>query len=182
MLFLALVFILTILVVPTAPARALTFPQFGDSIHDYGIDLDGNHLYDELRIDFTATVQENGTYGFEAQLGNENFPYLLHDAFHKTLAAGTHTFTFAFLGPYLRRPVPTARMWLGSAGWRTRDRWHGTGRRSRMRPPPMMRRPSILRGRYSPTQSQIRVETRTAMACSTRSSCGHPPRRRRTSS
>jgi len=66
-LFLALVFILTILVVPTAPARALTFPQFGDSIHDYGIDLDGNHLYDELRIDFTATVQENGTYGFEAQ-------------------------------------------------------------------------------------------------------------------
>ena len=103
MLFLALVFILTILVVPTAPARALTFPQFGDSIHDYGIDLDGNHLYDELRIDFTATVQENGTYGFEAQLGNENFPYLLHDAFHKTLTAGTHTFTFAFLGPYLRK-------------------------------------------------------------------------------
>jgi len=102
-LFLALVFILTILVLPTAPARALTFPQFGDSIHDYGVDLDGNRLYDELRIDFTATVQENGTYGFEAQLGNENFPYLLHDSFDKTLTAGTHTFSFTFLGPYLRK-------------------------------------------------------------------------------
>src|SRR2546430_17583911 len=98
-----MVFILTVLVVPTAPSRALTFPQFGDSIHDYGVDLDGNGLYDELRIDFTATVLENGTYGFEAQLGNENFPYLLHDAFDKTLTAGTHMFTFTFLGPFLRK-------------------------------------------------------------------------------
>ena len=56
MLFLALVFVLTVFVVPPAPARALTFPQFGDSIHDYGVDLDGNRLFDELRIDFTATV------------------------------------------------------------------------------------------------------------------------------
>ena len=103
MLFLALVFTLTVLVVPTPPARAFTFPQFGDSIHDYGVDLDGNRLFDELRIDFTATVLENGTYGFEAQLGNENFPYLLHDAFDKTLTAGAHTFTFTFLGPYLRK-------------------------------------------------------------------------------
>ena len=103
MLLSALVFVLLVFVVPSAPAKAFTFPQFGDSIHDYGVDLDGNGLYDELRVDFTATVQENGTYGFEAELGNANFPYLLHDAFDKTLTAGTHMFTFAFLGPYLRK-------------------------------------------------------------------------------
>src|SRR6266480_1710983 len=102
-LFLALVVVLVVLVAPSAPARGFTFPQFGDSIHDYGVDLDGDGLYDELRVDFTATVLENGTYGFEAQLGNENFPYLLHDAFDKTLTAGTHTLTFTFLGPYLRK-------------------------------------------------------------------------------
>src|SRR3989442_15919852 len=98
-----MVFILTVLVVPTAPSRALTFPQFGDSIHDYGGDLDGNGLYDELRIDFTATVQENGRYGFESQVGNEDFPYLLHGAFATRPTAVAHTFTFAFLGPYLRK-------------------------------------------------------------------------------
>ena len=60
-LFLALVVVLVALVAPSAPARGYTFPQFGDSIHDYGVDLDGDGLYDELRVDFTATVLENLT-------------------------------------------------------------------------------------------------------------------------
>ena len=39
MLFLALVFVIAVFVVPPAPAPAFTVPQFGDSIHDYGVDL-----------------------------------------------------------------------------------------------------------------------------------------------
>jgi hypothetical protein len=97
------VFLLLTLVGPSVPTRAFTFPQFGDTIHDYGVDLDGDGLYDELRVDFTATVLENGTYGFEATLGTQSFPYIVHDAFDKTLTAGTHSFTFTFLGPYLRK-------------------------------------------------------------------------------
>jgi len=93
----AIVALLVAAALPTV--RALNFPRFGDSIHDYAVDLDFDGYYDELRIDFTATVVENATYGFEGILGT----YILHDEMDKTLTAGTYTFTFVFLGPFLNK-------------------------------------------------------------------------------
>ena len=99
----ALFLVFLILAVPSTPVRAYTFPEFGDSIHDYAVDFDGDGDYDELRVDFTATVLENGTYGFEAILGTANNSYLLRDSFDKTLSAGQHPLTVKFLGPYVHK-------------------------------------------------------------------------------
>src|SRR2546425_3879685 len=96
---LGLAIVVLLVAAASPPVRALNFPRFGDSIHDYAVDLDFDGYYDERRIDFTATVVENATYGFEGILGT----YILHDEIDKTLTAGTYTFTFVFLGPFLNK-------------------------------------------------------------------------------
>lgn len=87
----------------SAPAPAFSFPQFGNSIHDYAVDLDSDGDYDELRIDFTVTIRENATYRFEAFLGNDTQSYLLYASLDSPLGIGEHTLTVAFLGPYLHK-------------------------------------------------------------------------------
>jgi hypothetical protein len=86
-----------------ATAQGYSFPQFGDSIHDYGVDLDHDGAFDELRIDFTALIPETGTYGFEAWLGNAEHPQLVHDDIKADLTKGAHTLTVKFKGPYLNK-------------------------------------------------------------------------------
>src|SRR2546425_3491890 len=100
---LGLAIVVLLVAAASPPVRALNFRRFGDSIHDYAVDLDFDGYYDELRIDFTATVVENATYGFEGILGTQNRSYILHDAMDKTLTAGSYSFTFTFLGPVLDR-------------------------------------------------------------------------------
>jgi hypothetical protein len=104
-LVIASVLVPVLLLLTSVPvlAQPTSFPQFGDSIHDYGVDFDNDGHFDELRIDFTVRITENGTYGFEAYLGNADHPDLLRDTLKTTLAAGEHTLTVKFLGPYLNK-------------------------------------------------------------------------------
>lgn len=78
-------------------------PQFGDSIHDYGVDSDHDGDFDELRIDFSVRVVEDAKYWFEAQLTNENLPLLFSDPLVASLTSGEHTLTVSFLAPYIRK-------------------------------------------------------------------------------
>ena len=113
-----------------ARAQALSYPQFGDAIHDYGVDLDNDGHFDELRVDFTARISENATYGFEAFLGNDLSPTLAHDDLKTNLTIGDHVLTVKFLGPYLSKANAygpyvvklQGSVYVGNA------RWSGSGK------------------------------------------------------
>lgn len=71
-------------------------------VSDIAVDLNGDTLYDELWVNFTANVTAPGGFDFESTLLGTQGAITSVSVFVGTLTPGYYTFTAPFLGPHIR--------------------------------------------------------------------------------